>query len=167
MEVVDSMNRPLALMPLDEVHKQKLRHRSVLVLLFNQDNKIYLQKRSAKQPLYPKRWDVSAGGHVLAGESTVDTAIRELKTKIGIRADRLKHLLDIKAGPSTGYEFVTVYSLGKTNQTPAPEPELVEGGYYYSRDELACLMNEFRELLTPRLISLWDTDFPFPSPDYM
>lgn len=53
----------------EECHKKGLWHKAAVVFVLNEDNsKVLLQKRSATKRLWPNLWDVTAGGHVLAGE---------------------------------------------------------------------------------------------------
>ena len=49
------------------------------------------QRRSAEVDRHPGKWDISAGGHINLGESTIDAAIREAHEEIGaeITADDL------------------------------------------------------------------------------
>ena len=61
----------------------------MLVLVYNQENKIFLQRRSNAKQLFPGRWDLSATGHVQAGESREEAAIRELEEELGLRVERL------------------------------------------------------------------------------
>ncbi len=166
VEVMDRNNRPLASLPLGEVHRQRLAHRTALVLLFNQDNKLYLQKRSRSKRIYPGRWDVSARVHVLSGEATLDAAIRALKEELGLHLERLRLIRDIPPGPEAGTGWTSVFSTGRVPQTPKPKPDEVEEGYYYGGDELTCLVREFRELMTPGLLHLVDLGLPFPTWDH-
>ena len=78
VEVMDDHNRPLAVLPKDLVHRQLLRHRSVQVIVFNPEKKIYLQKRNNSKQFFPGRWDVSARTHPHVGEATQDAALRIL-----------------------------------------------------------------------------------------
>ena len=64
--------RPLAIMPKRLVHRQLLMHRSVQVMVFSPERKIYLQRRNRHKQFFPGRWDISARTHPLAGESTYD-----------------------------------------------------------------------------------------------
>lgn len=164
VEVVDDSDRPVALITLGEAHRQLLPHRSVLVLVYDLDNRIYLRKRSSAKKIYPGRWDISAGGHVLAGESRFEAAQRELWDILGIQSERLRPVADIPSGPGTGNEFVSVYSVGRTAAPPRPNPVETQGGFFYSMDEFDCLVKEFRELLTPELVLLWGNNIPFPHP---
>lgn len=45
---------------------------------------ILLQKRSASKDSYPGYYDISAAGHVPAGESYLESAVRELQEELGI-----------------------------------------------------------------------------------
>lgn len=165
VEVVDNGNRSLAALPLSSVHEQLLPHRSVVVLLYGPDDRIWLHKRSRRKAKHPGRWDLSTKGHVHLGEATFEAAVRKVRQELGLHADRLKRVRELPAGPETGFEFVTVFSLGRLGRDPEPDEREIEDGYYYTAEELAYLVREFRELLTPQLISMWEADLLFPSWD--
>lgn len=157
VEVIDDRNRPLAVLPKRLVHRQLLKHRSVQVLVFNPDRKIYLQKRNQSMQFFPGRWDISARTHPRAGESTHDAAIRALKEELNLEADNPQLIRELDAGPETGFEHVTLYTINKVTQPIHPNAEAVAEGFYYSQEELTCLIKEFRELLTPNLVILWES----------
>lgn len=161
LEVVDGSNRPLAVLPLPEVHRQLLLHRSVRVLAYDNEGRLFLRKRPPKAGAYPGRWDVSAGGHVWAFESSLDAALRELLATLGLRAERLRLAAELPAGPDTAFEFVGVYSAGRVVHQLAPDPVRVAEGYFASREELSWLVREYREMLTPGLVTLWDKGVAF------
>lgn len=65
-------------------HKEGLWHKAVVVFIISLDNKhVLLQKRSANKKLWPNLWDITAGGHVLAGELGYQAGIREAREEIG------------------------------------------------------------------------------------
>jgi isopentenyl-diphosphate delta-isomerase len=163
VEVVDAADRPLAVMPLRDVHRQSLRHRSVLVLVYDADHRIFLQKRNRNKSLYPGRWDLSATGHVQAGESRSEAAARELREELGIIADRLRLIRRIPAGQETGFEFVSLYSAGRIAQEPRPNADEVEDGMFTDKAELAYLVENYRDMLTPGLVYFWERGLVFPS----
>ncbi len=59
----------------------------VHVYLCAPDGRFLIQKRSMTKESHPGAWDVT-GGAVLAGEESVDAAIRETKEEIGIKLAR-------------------------------------------------------------------------------
>ncbi|EPR42306.1 NUDIX hydrolase [Desulfovibrio sp. X2] len=163
IEVVDEGNRPIAVMPIDDVHAQALMHRAVVVLVYDDDGRVYLQKRSMSKSRFPGRWDLSATGHVKAGEAMEDGAIRELHEELGLSATRMHLLAEVSASASTGWEFVSIFTAGTFREEPVPNPEEVDGGYFVDRAELDCLVAQFRELLTPALVHFWEHGLIFPS----
>ena len=48
----------------------------VHVAIFNSNNEMLIQKRQTTKTMYPNLWDISAGGHSIAGE-TSEEAIEE------------------------------------------------------------------------------------------
>lgn len=156
VEVMDESNRPLAVLSKDLVHRQLLPHRSVQVLVFNPEKKIYLQKRNLNKRFFPGRWDISARTHPRVGESTLDAALRALQDELQLQVEHPQFIRALPACPETGFEHVSIYAVPRNMQTITPNPDEVDEGYYYSREELTCLVKEFRELLTPNLVTLWE-----------
>ena len=70
-----------------EVHKQGLWHRGAVVVLIDKNGKILMQQRSKNVETFPECWDVSAAGHISAGQSSNEAAIRELSEEIGVHAN--------------------------------------------------------------------------------
>jgi len=54
-DVVDELDRVIGTAPRSEVHRRKLRHRAVHVLLFNTRAELFVQKRSAAKDTFPRR----------------------------------------------------------------------------------------------------------------
>lgn len=156
VEVIDKDNRPLAVLPKRMVHRQLLMHRSVQVMVFDMERKIYLQKRNRHKQFFPGRWDISVRTHPRAGESTHDAALRALKEELNLEVDHPQFIRELPAGPETGFEHVSLYAVYKNVQPISPNTEQVSEGYFYSQEELTCLIKEFRELLTPNLVILWE-----------
>jgi len=156
VEVVDDRNRPLAVLPKDLVHRQLLRHKSVQVLVFNAEKKIYLQRRHPLKQFFPGRWDVSARTHLQVGEATLDAALRVLRDELQLDVDNPQPTRTLPACPETGFEQVSIYMISRNTQPIIPNPDEVSEGYYFTREELTCLIKEFKELLTPNLVTLWE-----------
>lgn len=162
VEIIDDNNRPLAVLPRDIAHRQLLKHRSVQVLIFNADKKLYLQKRNKNKEVFPNRWDVSARTHPRVGEASMDAALRVLKEELQLETELPLFVRTLPACEETGFEHVTMFAITKLYQPIVPNPDKVSEGYYFSREELTCLVKEFRELLTPNLVTLWESGMLTP-----
>lgn len=156
VDIVDHNDRPLLVMPLTEAHRQALPHRAVLVLVYDPAGRLYLQKRGPHKSLYPNRYDLSATGHVRAGESRQAGAARELREELGLVAKNLTLLDAVPASEQTGNEFITLFSAGRTAETPRPNPEEVAGGMFVDRTELAALVRDYRDCLTAGLVYFFE-----------
>ncbi|MEM8999904.1 MAG: NUDIX domain-containing protein [Bacteroidota bacterium] len=65
-------------------HQKGLFHPTVHVWCYTSTGKILLQQRGKFKATFPLLWDVSVAGHVGAGESIPDAALRETKEEIGL-----------------------------------------------------------------------------------
>jgi len=61
-------------------------HKPVWIWIINSKGEILVQKRANSKKNHPNKWDISAAGHVIAGEFLVDGAIRETKEELGVKA---------------------------------------------------------------------------------
>lgn len=65
-------------------HTEGLWHKAVAMFIINSKGQVLLQKRSANKKMWPNMWDITAGGHVLAGEFGFQSIIREAEEELGI-----------------------------------------------------------------------------------
>jgi isopentenyl-diphosphate delta-isomerase len=70
-----------------EVHRDGDWHRAAHVWIVTPDGRLLLQRRSLRKENYPGLWDVSAAGHLSAGESAREAAVRETFEELGLRID--------------------------------------------------------------------------------
>lgn len=80
--------------PKAEVHKKGLWHRSVHVWVVNSKNEILLQKRADDIESHPGEYDISAAGHLTAGDTFIKGALREVEEELGIKLEE-KDLIKI------------------------------------------------------------------------
>lgn len=75
----------------DEAHTTGEWHGAIHVLIIdNNKEHTFLQKRCASKKLYPNTWDIAVGGHIAAGEDSLTTARRELEEELGLHSNNLK-----------------------------------------------------------------------------
>lgn len=77
-----------------ELHRLGGWHRSAHVWIVTSSGFVLLQRRSLAKRNFPGLWDVSAAGHVAAGETAEAAAIRETMEELGIaiRASELTRI---------------------------------------------------------------------------
>ena len=68
----------------NEAHTKGLWHTSVHIWIRNRAGELLLQKRSDTKESHPGLWDISCAGHVTAGDSSSEAAVRELREELGI-----------------------------------------------------------------------------------
>jgi isopentenyl-diphosphate Delta-isomerase len=65
------------------VHRDGDWHRSSHIWIVS-GRSVLLQRRALAKSTWPGLWDISVAGHISAGESAIDAAIREAREEIGI-----------------------------------------------------------------------------------
>tara|TARA_B100000767_G_scaffold13126_1_gene12648 strand:+ start:5789 stop:6337 length:549 start_codon:yes stop_codon:yes gene_type:complete len=81
----------------DEAHQMGWFHPTVHIWFYTNTPSLLLQKRGLSKQTYPGFWDVSVAGHVSAGETILEGALREVKEEIGLDIKQTDlRLLDIR-----------------------------------------------------------------------
>ena len=70
--------------PKSEIHKKGLYHRTAHIWFYTNEGEILLAQRTASKAICPLMWDVSVAGHIDAGETVKQAAIRETKEEINL-----------------------------------------------------------------------------------
>lgn len=69
-----------------DVHRNGFYHNTVHVWYYNANAEILLAQRAETKTICPLLWDVSVGGHVDAGETLTQAAVRETQEELGMLA---------------------------------------------------------------------------------
>jgi len=153
LEFVDNDNRVIGTAGRSEIHKQRFKHRSVHVFLFNSEGELFLQKRAQAKDEFPGYYDSSAAGHVNPGENYHEAAARELKEELGIEA-QLEKVTELPASQKTGWEFVSFYSAVSDDAVKLNYDE-IEEGKFYSLKEIRALLLSDGDKFTPSVKTLF------------
>jgi len=86
IDIYDEFNNPTNIKKMrNTAHNEGLWHRSAHIWVYNQKGEILLQLRAKDKLFYPNMWDISASGHVGAGEEPITAGLREIKEEIGLK----------------------------------------------------------------------------------
>ena len=109
-DLVNERDEPVGRALRADVHARGLRHRAVLIFVFNAAGRIFLQKRSLTKDVSPGLWTVSCSGHVDAGEDYDAAARRELGEELGLRQETPpERWFRVEACAETDWEFSWIY----------------------------------------------------------
>jgi isopentenyldiphosphate isomerase len=117
--VVDGQDRFLRWEQRAVIHRERLVHRSVHVLVFDSRGRLVIQKRHPEKDNNPNAWDVSCAGHVEESDYTggpdegLDAvyrgvAIRELAEELGVETE-LEELASFTPIAGVHYEQIRLY----------------------------------------------------------
>lgn len=91
LDILDGSGRKTgAIVPKSEVHRRGLWHRGFHCWICGTDAAgepyLLVQRRSATKDTWPGRLDITAAGHLSAGEETLD-GLREVEEELGLRVE--------------------------------------------------------------------------------
>jgi isopentenyl-diphosphate Delta-isomerase len=163
MEMVDVLtadgNKTTASISRNEAHSKGLWHRTVHVWIKNGRGDLLLQKRSSTKETHPGLWDISCAGHLSAGDSSIEAALREMQEELGISCENntLKFLFTLSqqyASPDhliTDNEITDVFLLTKPIEEHAvsPDPKEVAEVAVFNVNELKKKLVTKKEIFVP------------------
>ena len=118
IDIVDQNGKPTGKTALkSEAHKNGWYHNTIHLWLYTAQGEILLQQRSHKKAIHPLLWDVSVAGHIDAGETFKQAALRECEEEIGLKLSKKQlkkigvflHKSEYMNGAIKDYEFHQVF----------------------------------------------------------
>ena len=135
LDVVDTGDNIIDTLTRGEIHRRKLMHRSVHLLVFDSAGRVFMQKRSLKKDNNPGLWDSSVSGHVDAGESYDDCVVREAGEEIGLHLAAVpERLFKLNASADTGFEFTWIYRCVNDGPFQLNRQEIDTGDWFSESD---------------------------------
>lgn len=154
-DVVNERDEVIGQATRGEVHRRKLWHRAIHVLVFNVAGEVFLQKRSMAKDMAPGCWDSSCSGHLDAGEGYDAAAVRELGEEIGIVPSVApRRWIYETACAATGWEFVWVYRLEHEGPFTL-HPAEIDEGRWMAVDALSLAIEEEPQQFAPAFRHIW------------
>jgi isopentenyldiphosphate isomerase len=170
LDIVDAEGNPTGEQrPKSEIHQQGLPHRDVHVWITDGEHMLE-QQRAWNKKIMPGSWDIAVGGHVGAGESYLEAAIRETEEEIGlllperrfIAAGKLAVDMVMEPGPrqwthrTVGDNFVVVERDLQLDRLQLQASEVI-GARLYPIDQLEADLQDPETALrhAPQPLALW------------
>ncbi len=127
------------------VHYHGMWHKVVQCWIISVEDdgvRVYLQRRSFEKKSHPGRYDITAAGHVSAGEERMEAILRETSEEIGLslERDRIYELGYIKEEVEHDREIAYLYVYVEKDPPFLPGKEVI---YMVSAD-----IDDFRDLMT-------------------
>lgn len=137
------------------VHARGLWHRTVHVWIYQYGETLLFQKRGRTKDSHPGLWDVSAAGHIGAGETPEQTAWRETEEELGltIRKNELRFIeetsrtLISRGGAFIDNEITYVYLYEFSGEASglSPDPAEVDAIRFIEINDLRNMLKDTQE----------------------
>lgn len=149
VKIVNAINDYVDKQPRNIMTLKKLYFRTVQVAIHNSHKQLFVQKRAKKKYVFAGYWDIAPGGVVLASESDLRAARREIKEEMGIEGD-LKELGTIGIMNEGWYWWAVYYSMQWDGEV-TPDPNEVEDVALMDLSEIKKRLSK-GELFTPNSV---------------
>ena len=138
-----------------EMRSQNLMHRSVFIVVRNDEGSILVHRRADWKDIWPGAWDIAVGGVVATGEAWEIAAARELVEELGISSE-LAYLGEGVYADDAVRELARIYSTRTEGPFTLPDDEIVETAWVAMDDlrdwvEAHEVCPDSRFLVLPRL----------------
>ena len=86
-------------------------HKPVWIWIINDQKEVLVQKRATRKKNNPDKWDMPSAGHVVAGETIIEGAIRETYEELGVKTKEEDYEYLFEYIDDRTYEIAQVYLL--------------------------------------------------------
>ena len=124
-----------------------LLHPVVHLHIFDNQGRLYLQKRSMDKDIQPGKWDTAVGGHVDYGETIIEAMLREAREELGIEGVSYRKLFSYVFQSKVERELVNTFVVENFIGTPVVDPGEIDEGRFWSLDKVEA--NIGRGVFTP------------------
>ena len=141
--VVNENDQVIDHLPRKEAHDKKLLHRTISVLVFNDQSQVMLQKRSVKKDSNPGKWSNATGGHVGQDETYDQAAQREImeELKLSEKPEFVKKMIIKDPAHTTMTQLYTIKSNGPFEFNPEETDEIK----FFTKQDLLKIFDQLSE----------------------
>jgi len=135
MDVVNEKDEVVGVVSKKEIYEKSLPHRIVHVFVFNKKGELALQLQGREKKYCPLHWMCTAGGHVQAGETYEQAAVREFKEEVGAEVPITFLGKDLFIGPK-GIRKTLASFMASYEGPFSPNPHEVEKVEFFTFDRI-------------------------------
>jgi len=141
--IVNENDQVIDHLPRKEAHDKKLLHRTISVLVFNDQSQVMLQKRSVKKDSNPGKWSNATGGHVGQDETYDQAAQREImeELKLSEKPEFVKKMIIKDPAHTTMTQLYTIKSNGPFEFNPEETDEIK----FFTKQDLLKIFDQLSE----------------------
>lgn len=144
--LVDETGRVVGKATRGECHSgSKLLHPVVHLHVFDNEGRLFMQRRPDWKDIQPGKWDTAVGGHVDYGEDVESALRREAREELGIEDFSPEFIAKYVFESDRERELVNTFKC-VVNQDPHPSDEL-DGGRFWTKEEI--IANIGNDVFTP------------------
>ncbi len=159
LDVVDDEDRVVGSASYDDVYAKKFSHRIVHIFLHNSKGELALQLRSTRKSFCPLHWSTCVGGHVQAGETYEQAALRECHEELGVRLPIVPLRHDQYVDGRGIKKFLTTFKADHDGPF-SPNPDEVERVAFFSVHDIKRMIAS-GEKFHPELLFLLRRQYGF------
>ncbi len=151
VEIYDNRGEKIMIMPLELAKKKKMLHKIVFIILKDKNNRVLLSKK-IEQGKVNSLWSLSGYNAVFLGQSTLGTAIEELKNNYFIEDIKIKEIHTLPFMENDVPLSATIYSAGPWWNSLRINSNYVADAMFVDKDELSGLLEIQPEMFSSLLI---------------
>lgn len=129
-----------------EIHEKGLWHRAAHIWVLNNNNEILVQLRAKTVTNHPSEYHISAAGHLSAGDTPIQGALREFEEELGIKLEE-KDL--VRIGEVQQEEYRTSYINKEWNDVFIVKKDIKIDEFFLDHKEVELVkylsLNEFKD----------------------
>lgn len=115
--------------------------RAVEMLIQNDRGKLWIPKRTMYKKIAPGGLDYSMGGHVSAGETYMESALREIQEELNLNLSPRDLQFVKKFGPSTTLPYFRILYVYRSNEAPKYNLDDFTTAYWLNPQEVLDMLD--------------------------
>jgi isopentenyldiphosphate isomerase len=154
VDVVDERNQVVGVAERRSLFRKKFNFRTVDILLFDDAERLVLQRLPSDHLRNPGKLGASVAGYLLAGETYSEASARKLRSELNISAD-LTYFGEVTMLDEGCLKFIGVF-LGKMLQAPSFDRDEIEKLVYMEPTKVWTEIRNSPEKITPTFLLVYE-----------